>query len=279
MELLVTDNDSNKQRLWGVPNETGTPHAKDAFHTHVCGDNAAGPEATRARVKPAGGRGTKAAAWTVQRVAAGQSCEVWFRFLCDTGSRGPESAASAVPRSGVTAASEPGASLAEMSQPYSHGAPRTLATRTLASSTAAVVSELLRMPLGFDGFLAGAVKNTVQIDSPVLIPHTSCLCSYCRARRRGGPLLRRRAATKPVARGPGHSAPGLGGPIVVQAILPLWRRNVARRCDHALRSLAVCVCASTLSFSLRQATPRSRRLLLDAPRAAILHGRTYTPMT
>jgi hypothetical protein len=99
VELLVTDNDTNSERIWGTPNATGN-HTKDAFHTHVCGDNASAREGARARVKSAGGAGTKAAAWTAHRVDAGRSCEVWVRFQC----RSAAATAEPATRSGVTQA-------------------------------------------------------------------------------------------------------------------------------------------------------------------------------
>lgn len=157
----MTDNDTNRQRLWGAANETGTPYVKDAFNTHVCGDNAAGPEATRASVKPAGGRGTKAAAWTVQRVEAGQSCEVWFRFLCGTG----EGAATApVPRSGIARAKSVPSELSSISAELSADARDAVDAEGQFSghsdepaplTTTASVLSLLCAPLSFGGFVSG----------------------------------------------------------------------------------------------------------------------------
>ena len=62
-ELLFTDNDSNAQRLWGLPSES--PYVKDAFHRRVVnGDTEA--------VNPAQ-CGTKFAAWHVADIASGAS--------------------------------------------------------------------------------------------------------------------------------------------------------------------------------------------------------------
>jgi len=87
-QLLVTDNDTNFERLYGVSNLCGTRHTKDAFHTHVAGDNAAGRVEGVACVKPRGAPGTKAAAWIVVEVDAGAAAEVWVRFACDGGEGG-----------------------------------------------------------------------------------------------------------------------------------------------------------------------------------------------
>jgi hypothetical protein len=97
-ELLVTDNDTNAERLWGSPNVGGSTHTKDAFHTHVCGDNASARDAARARIKPQGSAGTKAGVWTAQRVAPGASCEVWVRFQC----RSEAATVRIEPRSGLS---------------------------------------------------------------------------------------------------------------------------------------------------------------------------------
>ena len=60
-ELLFTDNETNTQRLWGLP--SATPYTKDAFHRRVVdGEGAA--------VNPAA-TGTKCAAWYVLDVPAG----------------------------------------------------------------------------------------------------------------------------------------------------------------------------------------------------------------
>ena len=216
----MTDNDTNKQRLWGAANDTGTPYVKDAFHTHVCGDNAAGPEATRARVKPAGGRGTKAAAWTVQRVAPGQSCEVWFRFLCGTG----EGAATApVPRSGIARPKSVPTELSSISAQVSAVALDAVDADGLffgrsdeptpLTTTASVIA-LLRAPLSFGSFVSG--EGVVRyVTCTTYRTKFVRAFSHCRASCRGGPLLRCRPAAEPVARGPGHPAPGVGGSPVV----------------------------------------------------------------
>jgi hypothetical protein len=62
-ELLFTENDTNTERLWGVPN--AAPYVKDAFHRRVvAGDaEAANPNRT----------GTKFAAWHVCEIMPGQS--------------------------------------------------------------------------------------------------------------------------------------------------------------------------------------------------------------
>jgi hypothetical protein len=69
-ELIFTENESNKQRLWGQPNDT--PYVKDAFHEFVISDRA---EA----VNPAK-RGTKAAALYRLRVPGGGSEVIRLRL-------------------------------------------------------------------------------------------------------------------------------------------------------------------------------------------------------
>lgn len=69
-ELLFTENDTNAQRLYGVPNRT--PFVKDSFESYlVRGDErAVNPER----------RGTKAAACYSLRVAAGETADVYLRL-------------------------------------------------------------------------------------------------------------------------------------------------------------------------------------------------------
>ena len=69
-ELLFTDNESNTERLWGVPNQS--PWVKDAFHQYVIAGN------TKA-VNPAK-TGTKAAAHYILDVPAGGSSVVRVRL-------------------------------------------------------------------------------------------------------------------------------------------------------------------------------------------------------
>ena len=85
LELLLTDNESNFKRLYGdVENiPPGSTHKKDAFHTHVTGDNAFGAPGSVSTVMPPGAAGTKAAAWAVMEVMPGASAEVWVRFSVD----------------------------------------------------------------------------------------------------------------------------------------------------------------------------------------------------
>lgn len=59
--LLFTENESNAERLWGLPSQT--PYTKDAFHRRVI-------EEDEAAVNPAQ-EGTKFAAWTVLDLPAG----------------------------------------------------------------------------------------------------------------------------------------------------------------------------------------------------------------
>jgi len=72
-ELLFTENDTNKQRLWGVPNTSA--YVKDAFEDYVVGGR---PDA----VNPAG-VGTKAAAHYRLRLAPAETATVSLR-LSDT---------------------------------------------------------------------------------------------------------------------------------------------------------------------------------------------------
>ena len=65
-ELLFTENETNFERLWNVPNPG--PYVKDAFHRRVVG----GEEAA---VNP-GRTGTKFAAWSVLTVGPGESAAV-----------------------------------------------------------------------------------------------------------------------------------------------------------------------------------------------------------
>ncbi len=64
--LLFSENDSNTQHLWGVPNTQ--PYVKDAFHRHVINGE-------REAVNPTA-RGTKFAAWQTYTVAPGQAARV-----------------------------------------------------------------------------------------------------------------------------------------------------------------------------------------------------------
>jgi hypothetical protein len=78
-ELLFTENDSNKQRLWGVPNASA--YVKDAFHDYVVGGR---PDAVNpARV------GTKAAAHYRLRLEAGETTTVALRLSDVAPSRDP----------------------------------------------------------------------------------------------------------------------------------------------------------------------------------------------
>ncbi len=73
-ELLFTENENNRERLWGQPN--ASPWVKDAFHSHViAGQNGA--------VNPAR-TGTKAAAHYRLEVAGGGSKEVRLRLSAAT---------------------------------------------------------------------------------------------------------------------------------------------------------------------------------------------------
>src|SRR5712692_5046241 len=68
--LLLTDNETNHQRLFGTPNPH--PYVKDAFHRVVV-------EGDRAAASPVR-RGTKAAAWYALDLAPGDSTEIHLRF-------------------------------------------------------------------------------------------------------------------------------------------------------------------------------------------------------
>jgi len=65
-QALFTENESNTDRLWGVP--CASPYVKDAFHRRVIGGD-------EAAVNPAR-RGTRFAAWHVLTVEAGQSTTI-----------------------------------------------------------------------------------------------------------------------------------------------------------------------------------------------------------
>jgi hypothetical protein len=77
-DLLFTENESNRRRLWGVPNDS--PCVKDAFHERVIHrrTDAVNPDL----------RGTKAAAWYILDVPAGQSRAVRLRLLPDNADAG-----------------------------------------------------------------------------------------------------------------------------------------------------------------------------------------------
>ncbi len=72
-ELLFTENETNAQRLWGLPNRT--PHVKDSIHDYIIhgASNAVNPER----------KGTKAAAHYDLRLAPGETRVVRLR-LSDT---------------------------------------------------------------------------------------------------------------------------------------------------------------------------------------------------
>jgi Glycosyl hydrolase family 63 C-terminal domain len=78
-ELLFTENDSNKQRLWGVPNTSA--YVKDAFHDYVTGNRheAVNP----ARV------GTKAAAHYRHLIGAGETATICLRLTGAAPTRDP----------------------------------------------------------------------------------------------------------------------------------------------------------------------------------------------
>jgi hypothetical protein len=78
-ELLFTENDSNKQRLWGVPNTSA--YVKDAFNDYVIGNRheAVNP----ARV------GTKAAAHYRRLIGAGDTATVCLRLTDAAPTRDP----------------------------------------------------------------------------------------------------------------------------------------------------------------------------------------------
>jgi hypothetical protein len=69
-ELLFTENESNQERLWGIPNDT--PFVKDAFHRRVVHGEAGATNPARS--------GTKAAAWYRLEVPAGGSAELRLRL-------------------------------------------------------------------------------------------------------------------------------------------------------------------------------------------------------
>ncbi len=72
-ELLFTENESNLERLWNVPNHV--PHVKDAFHACVVDRN-------RNAVNPAH-TGSKAAAWYRLEVPAGGEVTLKFRLTAE----------------------------------------------------------------------------------------------------------------------------------------------------------------------------------------------------
>ncbi|HTO75640.1 MAG TPA: glucosidase [Thermoanaerobaculia bacterium] len=72
-ELLFTENESNGERLWGVPNDS--PHVKDSFHTYVI-------EGRREAVNP-DRRGSKAACLYVLDVPPGGSASIRLRLTDD----------------------------------------------------------------------------------------------------------------------------------------------------------------------------------------------------
>ncbi len=69
-ELLFTENDTNTERLFGVPN--ATPYVKDAFHEYLVNGR-------RDAVHP-GKRGTKAAVWQRLAVPAGGAARMRLRL-------------------------------------------------------------------------------------------------------------------------------------------------------------------------------------------------------
>src|SRR5580704_5776810 len=72
-EFLFTENETNTQRMWNMPN--GTPYVKDAFHEYVIGGlkHAVNPE----------GKGTKSAAHYEFEIAAGKSITLKLRLFAD----------------------------------------------------------------------------------------------------------------------------------------------------------------------------------------------------
>ena len=68
--LLFTENETNAQRLYGVP--THTPYVKDAFHEYVVQNNTAAVNPQR--------QGTKAAAWYTCQIPAGPSAVIRLRL-------------------------------------------------------------------------------------------------------------------------------------------------------------------------------------------------------
>jgi hypothetical protein len=77
-ELLFCENETNNERLFGVPN--AAPHVKDGINDFVVGGekNAVNPERT----------GTKAAAHRVLTIAPGESASVRLRLTASQGSQG-----------------------------------------------------------------------------------------------------------------------------------------------------------------------------------------------
>src|SRR5262249_125417 len=69
-ELLFTNNETNNQRLFGVPSRT--PYVKDAFHAHIIGGDTSRGNPDR--------RGTKCCAWRRLVVPAGSSVRVLARL-------------------------------------------------------------------------------------------------------------------------------------------------------------------------------------------------------
>ena len=78
-ELLFTENETNQQRLFGVPN--GSPYVKDAFHQYVV-------NGATAAVNPAR-QGTKAAARYLLQLAPGETQIVRLRLRPATDDRRP----------------------------------------------------------------------------------------------------------------------------------------------------------------------------------------------
>jgi hypothetical protein len=74
--LLFTENETNFERLFGVPNET--PHVKDAFHRYLV-------QGERAAVNPAR-QGSKGAALYDRTIPAGGSVQVRLRLTAGSGS-------------------------------------------------------------------------------------------------------------------------------------------------------------------------------------------------
>ena len=65
-ELLFSENETNTERLWGVPN--AAPYVKDAFHRRVIAGDVAAVDPDRS--------GTKFAAWHACEIAPGQSARL-----------------------------------------------------------------------------------------------------------------------------------------------------------------------------------------------------------
>ncbi|HYB54248.1 MAG TPA: glucosidase, partial [Thermoanaerobaculia bacterium] len=78
-ELLFTENETNFERLWGVPNESSW--VKDAFHDYVV-------RGARDAVNPAR-RGSKAAARYLLAIPAGESVTVRLRLTADLAASDP----------------------------------------------------------------------------------------------------------------------------------------------------------------------------------------------